>query len=220
MSDGAMSGSVVIAIDGPAASGKGTLARKLARHYGYAYLDTGSLYRAVGQAVLAAGGDPNDDEAALAAAEALDIAHIDEKAIRTREAGEAASIVAVKPAVRAAILDFQRNFAASPPGGEGGAVLDGRDIGTVVCPDARVKIFVTASPEIRAHRRWLELNSSGVEVSEAQILEDVRERDRRDAERTASPMKPAADAYLLDTSDLSIEAAFDAAVAIIDKAMG
>lgn len=215
-----MSGSVVIAIDGPAASGKGTLARKLARHYGYAYLDTGSLYRAVGQAVLAAGGDPNDDEAALAAAEALDIAHIDEKAIRTREAGEAASIVAVKPAVRAAILDFQRNFAASPPGGEGGAVLDGRDIGTVVCPDARVKIFVTASPEIRAHRRWLELNSSGVEVSEAQILEDVRERDRRDAERTASPMKPAADAYLLDTSDLSIEAAFDAAVAIIDKAMG
>ena len=215
-----MSGSVVIAIDGPAASGKGTLARKLARHYGYAYLDTGSLYRAVGQAVLAAGGDPNDDEAALAAAEALDIAHIDEKAIRTREAGEAASIVAVKPAVRAAILDFQRNFAASPPGGEGGAVLDGRDIGTVVCPDAQVKIFVTASPEIRAHRRWLELNNSGVEVSEAQILEDVRERDRRDAERTASPMKPAADAYLLDTSDLSIEAAFDAAVAIIDKAMG
>lgn len=215
-----VNGSLVIAIDGPAASGKGTLARKLARHYGYAYLDTGSLYRAVGQAVLAAGGDPNDDEAALAAAEALDIAHIDEKAIRTREAGEAASIVAVKPAVRAAILDFQRNFAASPPGGERGAVLDGRDIGTVVCPDARVKIFVTASPEIRAHRRWLELNNSGVEVSEAQILEDVRERDRRDAERTASPMKPAADAYLLDTSDLSIEAAFDAAVAIIDKAMG
>lgn len=215
-----MSGSVVIAIDGPAASGKGTLARRLARHYGYAYLDTGSLYRAVGQAVLAAGGDPADDKAALAAAEALDTALIDEKAIRTREAGEAASIVAVKPAVRAAILDFQRNFASRPPGGERGAVLDGRDIGTVVCPDARVKIFVTASPEIRAHRRWLELNNSGVEVSEAQILEDVRERDRRDAERAASPMKPAADAYLLDTSDLSIEAAFDAAVAIIDKAMG
>ena len=219
MSDGAMSGSVVLAIDGPAASGKGTLARKLARHYGYAYLDTGSLYRAVGQAVLAAGGDPADDKAALAAAEALDTALIDEKAIRTREAGEAASIVAVKPAIRAAILDFQRNFASRPPGGERGAVLDGRDIGTVVCPDARVKIFVTASPEIRAHRRWLELNNSGVEVSEAQILEDVRERDRRDAERAASPMKPAADAYLLDTSDLSIEAAFDAAVAIIDKAM-
>ncbi|MBC7101757.1 MAG: (d)CMP kinase [Parvibaculum sp.] len=210
---------MVIAIDGPAASGKGTLARKLARHYGYAYLDTGSLYRAVGQAVRAAGADPDDDEAALAAAKALDMGLIDEKAIRTREAGEAASIVAVKPAIRAAILDFQRNFASRPPGGERGAVLDGRDIGTVVCPDARVKIFVTASPEIRAHRRWLELNNSGVEVSEAQILEDVRERDRRDAERAASPMKPAADAYLLDTSDLSIEAAFDAAVAIIDKAM-
>lgn len=216
---GQAGGSIVIAIDGPAASGKGTLARKLARHYGYAYLDTGSLYRAVGQAVLAAGADPDDDEAALAAAKALDMGLIDEKAIRTREAGEAASIVAVKPAIRAAILDFQRNFASRPPGGERGAVLDGRDIGTVVCPDARVKIFVTASPEIRAHRRRLELNNSGVEVSEAQILEDVRERDRRDAERAASPMKPAADAYLLDTSDLSIEAAFDAAVAIIDKAM-
>ncbi len=214
-----MNGTTVIAIDGPAASGKGTLARKLAQHYGYAYLDTGSLYRAVGQAVLAAGRDPNDDAAALAAAENLDISHIDEKAIRTREAGEAASVVAAKPAIRAAILDFQRNFAATPPGGEEGAVLDGRDIGTVVCPDARVKIFVTASPEIRAHRRWLELNNSGLRVSEAQILEDVRERDRRDAERAASPMKPAADAYLLDTSDLSIEAAFDAAVAIIDKAM-
>tara|TARA_B100000614_G_scaffold177748_1_gene158679 strand:+ start:2923 stop:3570 length:648 start_codon:yes stop_codon:yes gene_type:complete len=214
-----MSGTTVIAIDGPAASGKGTLARKLAQHYGYAYLDTGSLYRAVGQAVLAAGQDANDDAAALAAAENLDISHIDEKTIRTREAGEAASVVAAKPAIRAAILDFQRNFAANPPGGEEGAVLDGRDIGTVVCPDARVKIFVTASPEIRAHRRWLELNNSGSKVNEAQILEDVRERDRRDAERVASPMKPAADAYLLDTSDLSIEAAFDAAVAIIDKAM-
>lgn len=214
-----MSATIVIAIDGPAASGKGTLARKLARHYGYAYLDTGSLYRAVGQAVLAAGGDPNNDETALAAARALDIGRIDEKAIRTREAGEAASVVAAKPVVRAAILDFQRNFASSPPGGEDGAVLDGRDIGTVVCPDAPVKLFVTASPEIRAHRRWLELNNSGSKASEAQILEDVRERDRRDAERAASPMKPAADAYLLDTSDLSIEAAFDAAVAIIDKAM-
>ena len=127
--------------------------------------------------------------------------------------------MAVKPAVRAAILDFQRDFAASPPGGKKGAVLDGRDIGTVVCPDATVKLFVTASPEIRAHRRWLELNKSGVEVSEAQILEDVRERDRRDAERAVSPMRPASDAHLLDTSNLSIEAAFDMAVAIIDKAM-
>ncbi|MBX3491633.1 MAG: (d)CMP kinase [Parvibaculum sp.] len=207
---------MIIAVDGPAASGKGTLARALARHYGLHYLDTGSLYRAVGQAVLAAGGDPADEKAARAAAEALDAAQIDETAIRTAEAGHAASVVAAMPEVRAAILDLQRRFAAQKPG----AVLDGRDIGTVVCPEADVKLFVSASPEIRARRRWLELNNSGSGPSEAQVLEDVRERDRRDAERAASPMKPAADAHLLDTSDLSIEAAFDAAVAIIDKAMG
>mgnify|MGYP005812036351 CR=1 FL=1 len=211
--------SIVIAIDGPAASGKGTLARKLASHYGFAYLDTGSLYRAVGQAVLAEGGNPADAEAALAAAKALDVARIDERAIRTREAGEAASVVAVMPAVRAAILHFQRDFAASPPGGERGAVLDGRDIGTVVCPEADVKFFVTARPEIRAHRRWLELKGSGSAVSEAQVLEDTKERDRRDAERATSPMRPAEDAHLLDTSDLSIEAAFGEAVRIIDKSM-
>lgn len=206
---------MIVAVDGPAASGKGTLARALARHYGLHYLDTGSLYRAVGQAVLAAGGDPADETAALAAAEALDPARIDEAAIRTAEAGHAASVVAAMPAVRAAILGLQRRFAARKPG----AVLDGRDIGTVVCPEANVKLFVSASPEVRARRRWLELNSSGSGLSEAQVLEDVRERDRRDAERAASPMKPAADAHLLDTSDLSIEATFDAAVAIIDKAM-
>ncbi|ABS61773.1 cytidylate kinase [Parvibaculum lavamentivorans DS-1] len=211
--------STIIAIDGPAASGKGTLARRLARHYDFAYLDTGSLYRAVGQAVLAAGGSPADEAAALAAAEALDVNRIDEMAIRSREAGEAASVVAAMPKVRAAILHFQRDFAANPPGGKAGAVLDGRDIGTVVCPDARAKLFVTASPEVRAHRRWLELKGSGSAASEAQIVDDIRDRDRRDAERTASPMKPAEDAYLLDTSNLSIEAAFGAAVAIIDKAM-
>lgn len=214
------SASTVIAIDGPAASGKGTLARKLARHYGFAYLDTGSLYRAVGQAVLAAGGSPADEAAALAAANALDINRIDERAIRSREAGEAASVVAAMPGVRAAILHFQRDFAANPPGGKAGAVLDGRDIGTVVCPGAKAKLFVTASPEVRARRRWLELKGSGSAVGEAQILDDILDRDRRDAERAASPMKPAADAYLLDTSNLSIEAAFGAAVAIIDKAMG
>lgn len=212
--------STVIAIDGPAASGKGTLARKLAQHYDFAYLDTGSLYRAVGQAVSAAGANPADEAAALAAAKALDIDRIDERAIRSREAGEAASIVAAMPEVRAAILHFQRDFAANPPGGKAGAVLDGRDIGTVVCPDAKAKLFVTASAEVRAHRRWLELKVSGSAVAEAQILDDIRERDQRDAERAASPMKPAADAYLLDTSNLSIEAAFGAAVAIIDKAMG
>lgn len=212
--------SFVVAIDGPAASGKGTLARKLARHYGFAYLDTGSLYRAVGQAVRDAGGDPTDEKAALAAARALDIARIDEKTIRTREAGEAASLVAVMAPVRAAILDFQRDFAANPPGGQKGAVLDGRDIGTVVCPDANVKLFVTASPEMRAHRRWLELKDSGSAVSEAQVLEDTKERDARDAGRAASPMKQAADAHLLDTTNLSIEAAFGEAVRIIDKSMG
>lgn len=212
--------SAIIAVDGPAASGKGTLARALARHYGFAYLDTGSLYRAVGQAVRAAGRDPSDEAAALAAARGLDVSAIDEAAIRTREAGEAASLVAAMPAVRAAILDFQRDFARNPPGGEPGAVLDGRDIGTVVCPGARAKIFVTARPEIRARRRWLELKSSGLDVSETQILEDIKARDRRDAERAASPMRPAPEAHLLDTSDLSIEAAFDAAVSIIDKAMG
>jgi cytidylate kinase len=211
--------SIVIAIDGPAASGKGTLARKLAAHYGFAYLDTGSLYRAVGQAVLASGENPAEEAAAVAAAKRLDIAKIDEKAIRTREAGEAASLVAVMPEVRAAILHFQRDFAQRPPGGKKGAVLDGRDIGTVVCPEADVKIYVTASPEIRAHRRWLELKGSGSTVTEAQVLEDTRERDRRDAGRAASPMKPADDARLLDTSDLSIEAAFGEAVRIIDKSM-
>ncbi|MBX3445850.1 MAG: (d)CMP kinase [Parvibaculaceae bacterium] len=215
-----MSGSLVIAVDGPAASGKGTLARRLAAHYGFAYLDTGSLYRAVGHAVRQAGGDPSDEAAAVAAARTLDLSRIDDKAIRTPEAGEAASLVAAIPAVRAAILDLQRSFAAHPPGGAAGAVLDGRDIGTVICPEAPAKLFVVARPEIRAHRRWLELKNSGSAVSEAQVLEDIKERDRRDAERAASPMKPADDAHLLDTSDLSIEAAFGAAVAIIDKALG
>ena len=215
-----MSGSIIIAVDGPAASGKGTLARRLAAHYRFAYLDTGSLYRAVGHAVTSAGHDPADDEATLAAARGFDLSMIDERAIRTVEAGAAASIIAAKPAVRAAILDLQRNFAHNPPGGQQGAVLDGRGIGTVVCPDAKAKLFVTARPEIRARRRWLELNKSGSNLTEAQVLEDIRERDRRDAERAASPMKPAHDAHLLDTSDLSIEAAFGAAVAIIDKALG
>lgn len=211
---------IVIAIDGPAASGKGTLARRVAQHYGCAYLDTGSLYRAVGQAVLQAGGDPADGKTALAAAEALDISAIDEAAIRTRQAGSAASLVAAMPPVRAAILGLQRDFAENPPAGAKGAVLDGRDIGTVVCPEADVKLFVTARPQVRAHRRWLELKGSGSEADETQILEEIEERDRRDAGRSASPMKRAEDAHLLDTSNLSIEAAFDAAVAIIDKAMG
>lgn len=209
----------VIAIDGPAAAGKGTLAKKIAAHYAYAYLDTGSLYRAVGVAVMAQGLAASDEPAAIRAAQSLDATKIDQKAIRTAEAGEAASVVAVMPAVRAAILQFQRDFATNPPNGAKGAVLDGRDIGTVVCPEADVKIFVTASAEIRANRRFLELKTSGSTISEAQVLEDTRERDRRDAERTLSPMRPAADAHLLDTSNLSIEAAFGEAVRIIDKSM-
>lgn len=209
----------VIAIDGPAAAGKGTLARKLSNHYGFAYLDTGSLYRAVGQAVRDQGLDPSNAEAALKAAQTLDVSKIDERAIRTREAGEAASVVAVMQPVRDAILQFQRDFASNPPGDLAGAVLDGRDIGTVVCPQADVKIYVTASPEIRAHRRWLELKTSGSDVSEAQVLEDTRERDRRDSGRATSPMRPAEDAHLLDTTNLSIEAAFGEAVRIIDKSM-
>lgn len=206
---------MIIAIDGPAASGKGTLARAIAAHYGYAYLDTGSLYRAVGHGVMQVGLPPENEAAALKAAQSLDVAKIDHEAIRTAEAGHAASVVAVMPAVRAAILDFQRQFAQKKPG----AVLDGRDIGTVVCPEADVKFFVTARPEIRAHRRWLELKDQGSSLTEAQVLDDVRERDRRDSERATSPLKPAEDAHLLDTSDLSIEAAFGEAVRIIDKSM-
>ncbi len=208
---------MIIAVDGPAAAGKGTLARALAAHLGYAYLDTGSLYRGVAHAVLLSGAEPQDKAAGVKAAETLDPAKIDPVAIRTPEVSEAASVVAAMPPVRAAILAFQRRFAENPPGGEPGAILDGRDIGTVVCPDADVKLYVTASAEIRAHRRWLELKDSGSALSEAQVLEDVRERDARDADRATSPMRPADDAHLLDTSDLSIEAAFGAAVALIEK---
>lgn len=207
---------MIIAIDGPAASGKGTLARALATHYGLAYLDTGSLYRAVARRVLQDGAKPSDEAAAVKAAQTLDPGDIDAAAIRTAEVGQAASIVAALPAVRAAILDFQRHFAAKPPGGAPGAVLDGRDIGTVVCPQADVKIFVTASPEVRAHRRWLELKARNPGLSEAQVLADVTDRDRRDAERAHAPMIAAQDAHLLDTSNLSIETAFNAAVALID----
>lgn len=211
---------MIIAVDGPAAAGKGTLARALAEHFGYAYLDTGSLYRGVAHAVLLSGSDPQDEAAGVQAAETLDPTQIDPVAIRTPEVSEAASVVAAMPPVRAAILAFQRRFAESPPNGEPGAVLDGRDIGTVVCPDADVKLYVTASAEIRAHRRWLELKGSGSGLSEAQVLADVKERDARDADRAASPMRPADDAHLLDTSNLSIEAAFGAAVALIEQPRG
>ena len=211
---------MIIAVDGPAASGKGTLARKLAVHYDLAYLDTGSLYRAVALKLLQAGDDPRDEGAAMKAAQTLDIADIDDHAIRAPDVGNAASIVASMAPVRAAMVDVQRNFAQSPPGQVKGAVLDGRDIGTVICPFADVKLFVDASLEVRAHRRFLELKDRDPETSitEAQLLEDLKERDTRDRSRATAPLLAAEDAHLIDTTNFSIEAAFQAACAIIDRA--
>jgi cytidylate kinase len=203
---------MIIAVDGPAASGKGTLARRLAAHYGLRYLDTGSLYRAVAHAVLAAGGDPAIEADAVAAARRLGAIDVPDAELRTPAVSRAASVVAAIPAVRAAILDHQRAFAAQPPG----AVLDGRDIGTVVCPDADAKLFITASPRTRARRRFLELQAAGSTASEAEVLADLVERDRRDSERPIAPLTRAPDAHLLDTTDLGIEAAFAAAVDLID----
>lgn len=205
----------IIAVDGPAASGKGTLARALAAHLGFHYLDTGALYRAVGLAMLDAGHDPHDEANAVKTAETLDIDGIDDARLRTDQISEAASIVAAMPGVRAAILDFQRSFANKPPG----AILDGRDIGTVVCPGALVKLYVSASPQTRANRRFLELKARGEAVIEAGVLADVVARDARDANRAHSPLKPAEDAHLLDTSNLSIEAAFRAALDVIEQVL-
>ena len=206
----------VIAIDGPAASGKGTVATRLGRALGLPVLDTGLLYRAVGVAVLRAGGGLDDPAAAAAAAAGLDLDHLDDPALRTREAGEAASRVAVHPGVRAALLDTQRAFAAREPG----AILDGRDIGTVIAPDAPAKLFVTASPETRARRRHAQLSAAGDPVSYEAVLADIRLRDARDADRDAAPLKVAADAALLDTTDLDIDAAFDAALRIVEASRG
>jgi cytidylate kinase len=207
---------IVIALDGPAASGKGTLAQAVARHYDFAYLDTGSLYRGVAYLLLRVGEDPRDAAAAERAAKAFSLEAIAGADIRTREVGAAASVVAAQSAVRQALLDFQRNFASHPPGGAAGAVLDGRDIGTVVCPDAAVKFFVIASPEIRAHRRFLELRDEKPGLREADVLADLAERDARDAARDDAPMIKAEDAELLDTTHLTIEAAFAAARRVID----
>jgi len=203
---------MIIAIDGPAAAGKGTLARRIAEHYGLAYLDTGALYRAVGLALLLAGRDPEDAKAAEAAARELDLSLLEHPDLRGVEAGAAASQVAAVPAVRAALLEFQRGFAARPQG----AVLDGRDIGTVVLPRADVKLYVTASPEVRARRRWLELGGEASDTPFEEVLRAVKERDARDAARRTAPMRPAEDAHLLDTSELDIEAAFRAAREIIE----
>jgi cytidylate kinase len=208
----------VIALDGPAAAGKGTLAKRLAAHYGFAHLDTGALYRAVGLAVLRAGGDPTDAAAATRAAENLDPATLHDPELRSAEAGDASSKVAAIPGVRRALFDFQQRFAANPPTGSG-SVLDGRDIGTVICPEAPVKIFVTASAEARAGRRLKELQARGEAAIYARVLEDIRARDARDAARADAPMKPAEDAVHLDTSDLDIDQVFDRAKAIVDRAL-
>ncbi|MBB5753803.1 (d)CMP kinase [Prosthecomicrobium pneumaticum] len=205
---------MIIAIDGPAAAGKGTLAERLAAHYGLAYLDTGLLYRAVGRAMAEAGLDPDDAAAAARVAAALDPARLADPHLRGREAGELASRVAVHPAVRAALLDLQRGFARRPEG----AVLDGRDIGTAICPDADVKIFVTAAPEVRARRRTDELAAKGRDVPYERILAEILERDARDSGRASAPLRRAEDAVLLDTSALDREAALAAAIAIVEAA--
>ncbi len=204
----------VIAVDGPAASGKGTIAVRLGSLYGYPVLDTGLLYRAVGVRVLKAGGDLGDEAAATAAARALDPAELDDPEVRTRGAGEAASRVAVYTPVRQVLRDFQRAFAAREPG----AVIDGRDIGTVIAPHAQAKLFVTATPEVRADRRWKQLIGQGESVTYDEILADIRLRDQRDSSRADSPMVVADDAVLLDTTEMTIEAAFDAARRIVEVA--
>lgn len=211
---------MIIAIDGPAAAGKGTLAQNLAKHFHYAFLDTGRLYRAVGYAVLQAWADPSDEAAATKQARAFDPKNINKilsnPALRDEATGNAASKVAAIPAVREALLALQRDFAENPFFDDGtpakGAVLDGRDIGTVVCPAADVKFFVTASAEVRADRRFKELQEAGKPADYDKILADIKERDERDSNRAAAPLKPAEDACILDTSDLNAVQAFQAAL--------
>ncbi len=205
-----------IAIDGPAASGKGTLAQKLALQYGLRHLDTGLTYRAVAKALLDAGQPLDNEVLAVEAAKAIDLGSLDKAVLSAHEIGEAASKVAVMSSVRKALVKAQRDFAARPPG----AVLDGRDIGTVVLPDAPVKLYVTASPEVRAKRRYDEIVSKGDDADYDNILADIKKRDERDMGRADSPLKPAEDAHLLNTSEMTIEAAFEAACSIIDDAAG
>ena len=203
---------MIIAVDGPAASGKGTLGKRIAAHYGLNHLDTGLLYRAVARALLDQGKTLTDEAAAVTVARGLDFHNLDETRLRGAEAGEAASVISVYPGVREALLQGQREFAAQAPG----AVLDGRDIGTVICPDADAKLFVTASPEERAKRRWLELQKTDPALAYDTVLADVRKRDERDTGRAAAPLKMADNARLLDTTKLGIEAAFQAALGLIE----
>jgi cytidylate kinase len=203
---------MIIAVDGPAASGKGTIAKALARHYGLPHLDTGLLYRAVGIAVLRAGGDPSDEDDAFHAC-GFDDGLLADSALKSEAAGRAASIVSAHPSVRAALLERQRDFARQP----GGAVLDGRDIGTVIAPEAPAKLFVTASPEVRAQRRYDELIKMGLSVTLEHVLADIRARDARDSGRGIAPLRQAEDATLLDTSDLDVAAAAAAAIALVEQ---
>ncbi|OLP59132.1 cytidylate kinase [Xaviernesmea oryzae] len=206
---------MIIAIDGPAAAGKGTLSRRIAAEYGFHHLDTGLTYRAVAKALIDAGQTLDDEVAAEAFAEGIDLAGLDRHALSAHAVGEAASRIAVMPAVRQALVRAQRRFSEKTPG----AVLDGRDIGTVVCPQAPVKLFVTASPEVRARRRFDEMVATGQTADFLSVLADIRKRDARDTERADSPMRPAEDAHLIDTSEMSIEAAFLAAKTLIDAAL-
>jgi CMP/dCMP kinase len=203
---------MIIAIDGPAASGKGTLAKRLAAHYGYHHLDTGVIYRAVAYALVQAGADLTDEARAVAVAKALDPTGFDNPALKSQATGEAASVVSAIAAVRSALVTFQRDFAAQPPG----AVLDGRDIGTVICPAADVKIFVVAEPQVRAQRRTLEARARGEAADEAEVLADILRRDERDRSRSAAPLVKAADAHLLDNTHLDIESGVRAAIAIVE----
>jgi cytidylate kinase len=210
-----MSASLVIAVDGPAASGKSTLAKRLAAHLGLRFLDTGLLYRAVARAMLDRGLDHGDAEAAVGVAQALAPADVEPGRLRGEGVGQGASKVAAVPAVRAALLPFQRRFAATAPG----AVLAGRDVGTVICPDATFKLFVTASDEERARRRFEELRQRGDEPIYAAVLEELRERDRRDADRAVAPMRVAPDAWVLDTTRLDADAAFAAALGHVEAGL-
>jgi cytidylate kinase len=203
---------MIIAIDGPAASGKGTLGKRLAHHYGYRHLDTGVIYRAVAQALLEAGADLTNEALAVAAAMELDPEKFGNPVLKTQKVGEAASVVSAIPKVREALINFQRQFAADPPG----AVLDGRDIGTVICPNADVKIFVVADPQVRARRRTLEALGRGEQADEAAVLADILKRDERDQNRATAPLKAASDAVLLDNSQLDIEGGVRAAIDIVE----
>lgn len=203
---------MIIAIDGPAASGKGTLAKRLAAHYGLRHLDTGLIYRAVAHALTSKGMALGDEAAAVSAAQGLDPTTLDDPALKSHQVGTAASVVSAIPAVRAALVEFQRQYANQPPG----AVLDGRDIGTVICPNADVKIFVVADAKVRARRRALEARARGEAADEAAILADILARDERDQNRTVAPLKPASDAYLLDNSHLDIEGGVRAAIDIVE----